>query len=151
MAEAPPIAGARELDELEILIVIDNETDTLSSVDEGVPQVPEMVHRAARTPPTRRHEGHDCKPVLDQLRCAGHGLSVLVTGRRGGEARTMLFDVGPYGGLWLDNAKRLGIDLAKIELVFLSHWHSDHSGGFPDAVGAIAKARAAAGLAPPVV
>ena len=42
--------GVTELDELEILVVVDNETDTLSSVDEGVPQVPEVVHVAARRP-----------------------------------------------------------------------------------------------------
>jgi 7,8-dihydropterin-6-yl-methyl-4-(beta-D-ribofuranosyl)aminobenzene 5'-phosphate synthase len=29
--------GVMRLDELEILVVIDNETDTLSSVDEGMP------------------------------------------------------------------------------------------------------------------
>jgi 7,8-dihydropterin-6-yl-methyl-4-(beta-D-ribofuranosyl)aminobenzene 5'-phosphate synthase len=63
------------LDELQILVVVDNETDTLSSVDEGVPQIPEVVHLAARTPPSRKHEGHDCKVVFDQLCCACHGLS----------------------------------------------------------------------------
>ena len=42
-----------QLDELEILVVVDNETDTLSSVDAGVPQVPEVIHLAARTPATR--------------------------------------------------------------------------------------------------
>ncbi len=36
-----------QLDELEIVVVIDNETDTLSSVDNGVPQIPEIVHLAA--------------------------------------------------------------------------------------------------------
>lgn len=144
-------AGATALDELTLLVVVDNETDTLSSVDAGVPQVPEVVHLAARTPASRTHEGHECKTVFDQLCCACHGLSVLVTGRRGGETRTLLFDVGPYPNLWLENAQRLAIDLAKIETVFLSHWHADHSGGFPEIVAAIAKARAAAGLAPPLV
>ncbi len=32
--------GVMHLDELEILVVVDNETDTLSSVDDGVPQIP---------------------------------------------------------------------------------------------------------------
>ena len=32
-----------ELDELELLVVMDNETDTLSSVDEGLPQLPEAA------------------------------------------------------------------------------------------------------------
>ncbi len=140
-----------ELDQLEMLIVVDNETDTLSSVDEGVPQLPEVMQIVAKRPAIRHFEGHDCKMVFDQLCCACHGFSVLVTGRRDGNEHSMLFDVGPYPDLWLDNARRLDVDLAKIECVFLSHWHFDHSGGFPEVVAAIAKARAQAGLAPPVV
>lgn len=144
-------SGMVGLDELELLVVVDNETDTLSSVDEGVPQIPELVHLAARLPPSRRHDGHDCRIVFDQLCCACHGLSVLVTGRKDGRTGRMLFDVGPYADLWLDNAKRLAIDLSTIEHIFLSHWHFDHSGGFPEVVAAIAKARRAAGLPAPVV
>ena len=41
------------LDALDVLVVVDNETDTLSSVAEGSPQVPEVVHLAARTPPAQ--------------------------------------------------------------------------------------------------
>jgi len=145
----PP--GILALDELELLVVVDNETDTLSSVDEGVPQIPEVAHLAARTPPSRKHEGHDCKQVFDQLCCACHGLSVLATGGRDGRTRGLLFDIGPYPDLWLDNAKRLAIDLSTIDSVFLSHWHFDHSGGFPDVVAAIAQARYDAGLPAPVV
>jgi 7,8-dihydropterin-6-yl-methyl-4-(beta-D-ribofuranosyl)aminobenzene 5'-phosphate synthase len=143
--------GVLTLDALEMLVVVDNETDTLSRVDEGVPQIPEVAHLAARTPSSRRHDGHDCKTVLDQLCCACHGLSVLLTGCRGDQMRRMLFDVGPYPDLWLDNARRLAIDLSTIECIFLSHWHFDHSGGFPDVIAAIAKARRAAGLPAPVV
>jgi 7,8-dihydropterin-6-yl-methyl-4-(beta-D-ribofuranosyl)aminobenzene 5'-phosphate synthase len=144
-------AGISPLDELEVLVVVDNETDTLSSVDAGVPQIPEVVHLAARTPASRKYEGHECKTVFNQLCCACHGFSVLITGRRGQEQRSMLFDVGPYPDLWLDNARRLGIDLSRIECIFLSHWHFDHSGGFPEVIAAITAARRAAGLARPIV
>ena len=136
---------------MEILVVVDNETDTLSSVDEGVPQVPEVIHLAARTPPGRRYKGHNCKTVFDQLCCRCHGLSVLITGRRGGQQRCMLFDTGPDSRIWLDNARRLGIDLSTIECVFLSHWHFDHSGAFPEVIAAISAARAVAGLSQPVI
>jgi len=143
--------GVLHLDELEILVVVDNETDTLSSVDEGVPQIPEVAHLAARTPPSRKYEGHECKTVFDRLCCACHGLSVLLTGRRGEQKHSMLFDVGPYPDLWLDNTRRLGVDLSTIECMFLSHWHFDHSGGFPEVIAAITKARSAAGLPRPIV
>ncbi len=151
MSQSSRPAGVVQLDELEVLVVVDNETDTLSSVDDGVPQIPEVVHLAARTPPSRQFDSHACKTVFDQLCCACHGLSVLITGRRDAVEHSLLFDVGPYADLWLDNSRRLGIDLAKIEWIFLSHWHFDHSGGLPDVVAAISKARSAEGLAPPVV
>src|SRR5690349_7091018 len=141
--------GVLPLDELEILVVVDNETDTLSSVDEGVPQIPEVVHLAARTPASRKYEGHDSKTVFDRLCCACHGLSVLMTGGRGGVKRSMLFDVGPYPDIWLDNARRLAIDLSRIERVFLSHWHFDHSGGVPKVVSALPQAAGEARLRRP--
>lgn len=140
-----------ELDLLELLVVMDNETDTLSSVDEGIPQIPEVAHLAARTPVSRQYEGHDCKMVFDQLCCGCHGLSVLVTGRLNDVEHTVLFDVGPYPQYWLDNAARLNVDLSKIECLFLSHWHFDHSGGFPEVIAAISAARLTAGLAEPLI
>jgi len=139
------------LDALDVLVVVDNETDTLSSIAEGSPQVPEVVHLAARTPPARVHEGHACKVVMDQLCCACHGLSVLLTGHVGDEKHSVLFDVGPYPELWLDNARRLDVDLASIEALFLSHWHFDHSGGFPEVIAAITEARAKRGHSAPLV
>jgi 7,8-dihydropterin-6-yl-methyl-4-(beta-D-ribofuranosyl)aminobenzene 5'-phosphate synthase len=139
------------LDELVLTVVVDNETDTLSSIDEGVAQLPEMASLLGRLPPSRSHDGNPGISVFDHLCVACHGLSVLVSGRRGNQTATVLFDVGPYGDVWLDNAERLGLDLASIEVLFLSHWHADHSGGFPVVIAAIAAARAAAGSAPPVV
>jgi len=150
IAGSPP-RGVVQLDELEILVIVDNETDTLSSVDAGVPQIPEVVHAAARMAPTRHFEGHECKAAFDHLCSACHGLSVLITGHHDGHERVLLFDVGPYPDLWLDNARRLDVDLAKIECVFLSHWHFDHSGGLPEVISAIVAARSAAGLPPPLV
>ena len=127
-----------ELDELRLLIVVDNETDTLSSIDEGVPQISEVANLLPRVQSIYDFDGHECKPVFEHLCCACHGFSVLVTGRRGDEEHTVLFDVGPYPDIWLANAQRLGIDLARIEAIFLSHWHADHSGGLPEVTTAIA-------------
>lgn len=128
------------LDALDLRVIVDNETDGLSSVDEGLPQISEIADRASRLP-AHVYDGHECKMALDQLCCACHGFSVLLSGRRGAETHSMLFDVGPYGELWLDNAERLEVDLAAIESIFLSHWHWDHSGGFPVVVAAVADAR----------
>lgn len=139
------------LDHLELLVVVDNETDTLSSVDPGVAKIPELANLMGRIEPSGEHEGHPTVCVFDHLCVACHGLSVLVTGRLGSETRTALFDVGPYADTWLENAARLALDLSSIEVVFLSHWHADHSGGFPPVVAAIAAARAAAGLPAPIV
>jgi len=55
-----------QLDELEILVVVDNETDTLASVDAGVAQVPESF-TSPRAPPSRHFEGHECKAVFDHF------------------------------------------------------------------------------------
>lgn len=38
------------LDELRLTVVVDNETDTLSSIDEGVPQLPEIADLLRRLP-----------------------------------------------------------------------------------------------------
>ena len=64
---------------------------------------------------------------------------------------TVLFDVGPSGDVWLSNAARLGVDLSEIEVLFVSHWHGDHTGGIPAVVGAIAEARTQAGRPPLLV
>ena len=49
------------------------------------------------------------------------------------------------------NAERLSVDLSSIDLLFLSHWPWDHSGGIPTVVAAIAAARRDAGRAPLLV
>ncbi len=143
--------GILELDELRVLVIVDNEIDMLSTVAAGIPQISSSAYLAARVPTVRERDGRPCKVVLDRHCCAGHGLSLLVTARRGDEERTVLFDAGPYGWLWKDNAARLGVDLGRIEAVFLSHWHSDHSGGLIEAVAAIAEARTTAGRGAPLV
>jgi 7,8-dihydropterin-6-yl-methyl-4-(beta-D-ribofuranosyl)aminobenzene 5'-phosphate synthase len=130
------------LDELLVTVVVDNETDNLSSTDPGIPRLPEVASLLGRVPPARRYDGHDAIPVFGHLCVACHGLSVLLTGRVGDERHRVLFDVGPHGDVWVDNARRLGLDLAAIEAVFLSHWHWDHSGGLPVALAAISEARA---------
>ena len=148
---AVPWQPTVELDELRLLIVVDNETDTLSSIDEGVPQLPELASLIARVPSIRTFNEHACIPVFEHLCCACHGFSALVTGKRGQEEHSVLFDVGPYADIWLANAQRLAINLATIEAIFLSHWHADHSAGIPRVAAAIAAVRRQVGLSEPVL
>lgn len=42
----------------------------------------------------------------------------------------ILFDTGGDGATLLGNAKALGIDLAAVDAIVLSHYHWDHIGGF---------------------
>jgi 7,8-dihydropterin-6-yl-methyl-4-(beta-D-ribofuranosyl)aminobenzene 5'-phosphate synthase len=60
-----------------------------------------------------------------------HGLSLLVSY---GENK-LLFDCGS-SGLYLGNARQLGVSLDKLDAVILSHGHDDHAGGFPGLVRA---------------
>ena len=43
---------------------------------------------------------------------------------------SVLFDTGPEEEAWERNVKRLAPELASIEVIHLSHWHRDHSGGY---------------------
>jgi len=60
---------------------------------------------------------------------AAHGFACVV--REGG--RTVLFDTGGSGQILLENMAGLGIGIADIDAVVLSHMHWDHIGGL-DAV-----------------
>lgn len=58
-----------------------------------------------------------------------HGLCIYVeTGRH-----RLLADTGA-SGLFIENARKKGIDLSKVDTVVLSHGHYDHGGGIPEFV-----------------
>jgi len=59
----------------------------------------------------------------DDLHCE-HGLSLYIESKK----HRILFDTG-QSALFIDNAKTLGIDLAQIDTVIISHGHYDHGGG----------------------
>ena len=54
----------------------------------------------------------------------GHGLSQYIET----EKHRILFDMGP-GASFAENADRLGVELAEVDIAVLSHGHNDHSGG----------------------
>ncbi|XMB73149.1 MBL fold metallo-hydrolase [Mycoplasmatota bacterium WC30] len=55
---------------------------------------------------------------------AEHGLSIYINH----PIYKILFDTG-YTNVYLENAKKLNIDLTKTEYIILSHGHYDHTGG----------------------
>lgn len=63
------------------------------------------------------------------------------TGIKGSVEHRVLFDTGPHSAIFLDNARRLELEFEKIEVVVLSHWHIDHSGGMLAAVDQIRAAK----------
>jgi 7,8-dihydropterin-6-yl-methyl-4-(beta-D-ribofuranosyl)aminobenzene 5'-phosphate synthase len=107
------------IDSLDVQIVVDNVTDSLSSV-------PAFVETELAGLGRRRGAawvlGGGC------LCCAAHGLSCLLTLRSGESVRTVLFDTGPEDRTFEQNVSRLGIDLGPVEAMVLSHGHWDHAG-----------------------
>jgi 7,8-dihydropterin-6-yl-methyl-4-(beta-D-ribofuranosyl)aminobenzene 5'-phosphate synthase len=123
--------GLRAVDRLDVLVLVDNATDSLSTTPKYVVQEWAGLLAAGRLP-----------TLAGSAIChAHHGLSLLLTAHAGDERRTLLLDAGPEGATLLHNAAILGVDFAAIDAVVLSHGHWDHGGGLLTAVEAIAKAR----------
>ena len=53
-----------------------------------------------------------------------HGLSLYIEANQ----KKILFDVGA-SGLFLENARKLGVDIAAVDYLIISHGHYDHGGG----------------------
>ena len=112
-----------QVDQIEILTLQDNYID-LASQDGN-----EMVQRAM---PLKGM-------AFANSITAEHGFSTMVSADGNGCRNTMLFDFGfsPTGAY--ENGKKLGVDFSSIEMLALSHGHTDHSGGFETMVKNIDK------------
>jgi 7,8-dihydropterin-6-yl-methyl-4-(beta-D-ribofuranosyl)aminobenzene 5'-phosphate synthase len=115
--------GLKGVDACEVLVLVDNVSDLLSTVPAGVtPEIPNVFGAGARELSGR------C------LCCAQWGLSLIVTVRSGAHARTLLFDSGPEGYGVARNGDRLGVDFGRIDATVFSHGHWDHVGGMTTAL-----------------
>jgi len=111
----------KEVDSVEIVSLIDNSIDFLSSIEkEGVQQVREWVKERRGEEWFKEH----FRPPL-----AEHGFSMLVRVFCDNKMHEMLFDTGGSSEGAVTNAIRMGIDLSDIGSIILSHGHYDHFGG----------------------
>jgi 7,8-dihydropterin-6-yl-methyl-4-(beta-D-ribofuranosyl)aminobenzene 5'-phosphate synthase len=113
----------KPVDRLEITVIVDNATDSLSSN----PAFVETEFAFLRRQGMKWLSGK-C------LCCAAHGLSCLITTHRAGQSHTLLFDTGPDEWVFERNATRLGAPLGRVEAMVLSHGHWDHAGAMPRAL-----------------
>lgn len=114
-------------DRVEVLVLVDNVTDGLSSTP---PFVTREWARLRRFGMRVMAGGALC--------CANHGLSLVVTAwGPDGAAHAVLFDGGPVDYAVERNGTRLGVGFGAIEAVVLSHGHWDHAGGIPQALAMI--------------
>jgi 7,8-dihydropterin-6-yl-methyl-4-(beta-D-ribofuranosyl)aminobenzene 5'-phosphate synthase len=116
------------VDQLEITILVDNTTDSLSSNPAFVETEFAFLRR------------HGMKWLSGKcLCCAAHGLSCLITARTGDATQTLLFDTGPDEWVFERNVTRLGVDLGQVGAMVLSHGHWDHGGAMPRALQMISQ------------
>lgn len=108
-----------EVDSLQVQVIVDNVTDSLSSIPKNV--VHEMDYLA----------DHGMEELSGECLCCGaHGLSLLLTASKNALSHSLLFDAGPEGAVFQRNVSKLGINMTQVEEVVLSHGHWDHAGGF---------------------
>ena len=68
---------------------------------------------------------------------AEHGFAMLVTVTRAGRPHNILFDAGMTPDGLRDNMRRLGVSPGDVEVVVLSHGHSDHVTGLDGFIRAV--------------
>ncbi|KAF2815196.1 metallo-beta-lactamase superfamily protein [Mytilinidion resinicola] len=139
-----------EIDSLSIVAIIDNELDPISPCQNSlVTQTGGIRELGVFSPHDAPDRGEGAKEFrMSSICCGAHGLSLMITATKGDKSHTLLFDTGPEESAWERNAKRLRCDLSTIELVHLSHWHRDHSGGMLRAIQMINEAKTASKAAP---
>lgn len=117
-----------EADSVEVLVLVDNVTDSLSSVPRDVRNETAVLRKAGSLPVSAGE--YRC--------CAHHGLSLVITVRSGREKQTLVFDAGPEAYAVSRNGALLKAPFGDATAVVLSHGHWDHAGGLVEAIRLIA-------------
>ncbi|KAF2666822.1 Metallo-hydrolase/oxidoreductase [Microthyrium microscopicum] len=146
------VSQLEEIDSLEVLVINDNELDPISRYPPDVTAIGNLLHIALASPEGPPQNRGECiKEVkMDQICCGSHGISLMITATKGDQKRTILFDTGPEESGWERNVSRLRADISQVEVIMLSHWHRDHSGGMLRAVEMINEGRKAVNKTSPV-
>lgn len=110
-----------EVDGVEIISLADNAVDFISTIEK------KEVHPVREWIKTRMEE----EWVKEHFRLpfAEHGFSMLIKVFSNESSHTILFDTGVSREGVVTNARRMGLNLAEVEYIALSHGHYDHFGG----------------------
>lgn len=123
------------VDKVEILVLVDNKTDSLSSIPASIP--PGQV-----TLEWQNLVAAGMKEVTGSCQCcANHGLSLLIKATTGETSKVVMFDAGPVDFAVEYNGERLGVKFGEVDAFMLSHGHWDHAGGLLKAVDLILSSR----------
>jgi 7,8-dihydropterin-6-yl-methyl-4-(beta-D-ribofuranosyl)aminobenzene 5'-phosphate synthase len=118
----PKNVALKEASRIEILSLMDNSVDFLSSPSR---QEAKSFWQWSRS--------------RGEMPIAEHGFSMLIRAFSGEESISILFDAGNSANGVAENAARMEIDLAEVSCVVLSHGHYDHFGGLKTVIKAINK------------
>ena len=122
------------VDAVTVTILVDNVSDMLLE-DQGPAR---RVGDAGRPLPHRSLGLFEEGETVDELR-AEHGFSALVTVTRGQRRHRILFDAGVTPDGLVENMRRLGLSPGDLEVIVLSHGHSDHTTGLDGLMRALGR------------
>lgn len=121
----------REVDGAEVVSVIDNSLDFISTV------------KRKEVQPVRKWiiecMGERWVSEHFHLPLAEHGFAMLIRISDNGDLHNVLFDTGVSPGGVVTNSQRMGLNLREVEAIVLSHGHYDHCGGLVAVSHAIGK------------
>ncbi len=134
MSNAPPVP-LEPVDSVHITTLVDNACDMLLP-DQGPAKRPSLGDTTA---PRLRAAFLEGSETFDAP-LAEHGFSALITIRKNGSERRVLFDAGLTPDGLAENMRRLSVSPKGIEAIVLSHGHFDHTTGLDGLVRALGRA-----------